>query len=966
MSTPDTDRAEIALGLALTPEGRFRLARAVAEGSGAGFVAARVAARLEAAFAESPGAGLLHLGGRELGSALPPSLSYGRELARVFFRELCVCGADDLQQIVPTRGVSPAKHLVSPDATAQGSGVALAAPAAELARLSLGAPPMPGAEYLDADTLLLAWAEMEGALRCELEAHGGDVGAWVQGLGPGWRTVGRVCFHLAENKQDVERPFAFLATYARELNAAARVQHVPLARSLQEYAGAGDKPKLLNLLEPVQRAAERSEIIRGMLSSRSIYRPLAWTAKDAYAFLRDVPVFEESGVVVRVPDWWRRRAAARPQVSVRVGGGPPTGLGVRSLLEFDLRVTLDGADLSEDEMRDLLEGGSGLRLLRGRWVEVDAARLREVLEHWRRVEREADEDGLSFIDGMRLLAGVSRVGAGDGLEPETLASWSEVSAGAWLSEMLARLQRPEEGCGLDPGDVLRGTLRPYQREGVAWMRLLAALGLGGCLADDMGLGKTVQVLALMLLLDRRRSPSEKVFRLRNTPRRGVLLQNARPAYEEGLPEVPGPHLVVMPASLLGNWRAEIARFAPSLRTLTAHRSAMPPDQLKELEAGALDGVDAVLTTYATLSRLGWMTERAWGLVVLDEAQAVKNPGTRQSRSVKRLKSHARLALTGTPIENRLSDLWSLFDFLCPGLLGSAAAFDKQVKAMESDAGRGFAPLRALTRSYILRRLKSDKRIIADLPDKVEVRDYCGLTETQAALYEQAVADLQETLESTDGMARRGAVLASILRFKQICDHPSLWLGDGSFEPARSGKLRRLVAICEEIAARQERLLVFTQFREMCDPLARALGDVFGRPGLVLHGQTPVGQRPHLVERFQASDGPPFFVLSLRAGGTGLNLTAASHVVHFDRWWNPAVENQATDRAYRIGQKKNVLVHKLVCRGTVEEKIDALIAERSALAEELLAGTGEAWLTELDGEELLRVVSLDLASAMEES
>ena len=315
------------------------------------------------------------------------------------------------------------------------------------------------------------------------------------------------------------------------------------------------------------------------------------------------------------------------------------------------------------------------------------------------------------------------------------------------------------------------------------------------------------------------------------------------------------------------------------------------------------------------------------------------------------------------MENRLSDLWSLFDFICPGLLGSAKAFGQFAKSLAAREEKQYGPLRALIRPYILRRLKTDRKIIADLPEKTEVRAFCPLTKVQAALYQQSVEELSEKLGNVDGIRRRGVILAFIVRFKQICNHPSQWLGTGEYAPAQSGKFQRLRELCEEIAARQEKALIFTQFREVAAPLSGFLEAVFRRPGLTLHGGTAVKQRRSLIDEFQKDDGPPFFVLSLKAGGTGLNMTAATHVIHFDRWWNPAVEYQATDRAYRIGQKKNVLVHKFICRGTIEDKIDSLIEEKKGLAQDLLEDGGEKMLTEMSNEELLRFVSLDIRSAL---
>jgi non-specific serine/threonine protein kinase len=521
-----------------------------------------------------------------------------------------------------------------------------------------------------------------------------------------------------------------------------------------------------------------------------------------------------------------------------------------------------------------------------------------------------------------------------------------VSAGGWLRETLERLRNPDTAAEFDPNEHLNARLRPYQATGVKWLWLLQSLGLGACLADDMGLGKTIQVIALLLRL-KHEKPDAKL--------RGG--------------KAPAPSLIVAPASLLANWKNELTRFAPTLRAGFLHPSETPPDEWRDAACAEkfLAGLDVILTTYGQAARVEWVAAREWRLVILDEAQAIKNPGARQTRAIKRLHAGARIALSGTPVENRLGDLWSLYDFLNPGLLGTAPEFTRCMKAMQSALPPDFAPLRRLVRPYLLRRLKTDRSIISDLPDKTEVNAWCPLAKKQAALYESSVRDLAEKLEAVEGIQRRGLVLAFLMRFKQICNHPSHWLGDGAFAPEDSGKFLRLTELCEEIASRQEKAIIFTQFREMTGPLAARLREVFGRPGLVLHGSTPVKERQQLVADFQRDDGPPFFVLSLKAGGTGLTLTAASHVIHFDRWWNPAIENQATDRAFRIGQKKNVLVHKFVCRGTIEERIDALISEKKALAESVLGAEGgaETLFTEMSNDELLRFVALDLKSTVGE-
>ena len=468
-----------------------------------------------------------------------------------------------------------------------------------------------------------------------------------------------------------------------------------------------------------------------------------------------------------------------------------------------------------------------------------------------------------------------------------------------------------------------------------WLYLLTQLGLGACLADDMGLGKTIQVLSLLL----------------------VLKHEAKARRQ--------PCLLVAPASLLANWAAEVARFAPSLDAIVAHPSAAPDEKLKSDGADNLADVDLVITSYGYLARLPWLSSAAWRMVVLDETQAIKNPSAKQTRAVKQLQAEVRIALTGTPIENRLGDLWSIFDFLNPGLLGSSKQFSAFVKHLADRPHNSYGPLRDLVRPYILRRLKTDKSIIADLPDKTEVKTFCPLSRKQAALYQQAVRDSSKPARRCRRHQAPGH-RAGLSHAVETDLQPSIAVARRRrMDGGGSGKLARLRDIAEVIAAKQEKALIFTQFKEVTTALQAFLGSVFGQPGLVLHGETPVKQRKDLVRQFQDDDNVPFFVLSVKAGGTGLNLTAASHVIHFDRWWNPAVENQATDRAFRIGQNKNVLVHKFICRGTVEEKIDQMIEFKKQLAGDFLSAGADTLLTEMKDAELLKLVALDLNAAMKE-
>ena len=803
---------------------------------------------------------------------------------------------------------------------------------ADCAHWILTAPPMQGGEYLCEEILQRIWERLDGWVR-ESVASAGGLTAFLRDRARKWHQVGRVCFHLAENRNDEARPFAFMATYGSGFGAAGRLKHLPLRKALEQYAGAKNRAALIKLLAPVQQAAETCDWVKDLVDSGDVYRPMAWSPARACRLLRSAPELEASGLSVRLPNWWRRRP--RPQVSVTVGTRSPSKFGLDAMLDFNVEVALGDDSLSSEELESLLDGEDDLVLLKGQWVELDRDKLREAIKHWNALQRRAEGGEISFIEGMRLLAG-----APADLRQEERADderhWVRVAPGDAMREILAGLRQPGALDAVEIADALHGTLRPYQHDGLSWLRFLTRLGLGACLADDMGLGKTIQVLALLL---------------------GERREQAEP---------PGaPSILVVPASLLGNWRDEAVRFAPSLKLRLLHPAETDRQTLADIEAAPeahLADTDLVVTTYAMLVRQSWLAEVSWRLVILDEAQAIKNPATRQSRAVRKLPAAARIALTGTPVENRLSDLWALFDFLNPGLLGSLKVFRSFVKDLQAREENPFAPLRRLVGPYILRRLKTDREIISDLPEKTETARYCHLTRLQVKLYGQVVRTMQRDMESTVDIARRGVVLRSLLRLKQVCNHPSQLAGDGEYRPADSGKFLRLADICQELAERQDKVLVFTQFREIIDPLAEHLATIFGRSGLVLHGATGVRERRVLVDRFQDDDGPPFFILSLKAGGVGLNLTAASHVIHFDRWWNPAVENQATDRAFRIGQRRNVLVHKFMTTGTVEERIDEMIAEKQKVADDILAGDSEVNLTDLSDEALLELVRLDVTRA----
>src|SRR6266849_2508308 len=895
-------------GLRLSPHGRL----SVEEQDDGSEIDAAASIRLIDAFARGTGYGLVWLGAAEVGQALPPLFVWWRDFAALYVGSLCLHAS----------GLEAEERVKLP--------IIPAPTAAELSSLVLTAPIMAGAEYLTEDVLLALWDEMERAFAASLAAAKVGLQAFLTNLNRAWNLVGRVHFNLAENRRDPDQPFAFMATYTTRLSAQAKAQHVPLGQALREYAGAANRDKLLSLLLPVQRAAEHCAWLKPMIDAGDIFHQLRWGPTEASRFLESAPELENAGVVVRMPVSWRANRPARPHVNATVGSRAHSAVGLAGLLDFQIGVMLDGEPLTEVEVATLLAGTENLVLLRGQWVEVDRARLQRTMEQFHAAEELAARNGLTFAEAMRMLAGAA-VTRDDPAATDT--DWARVNAGPWLEQTLKELRAPD-GDGVDPGSALRGTLRPYQKAGTRWMHLLAGLGLGACLADDMGLGKTIQVLSLLLV-------------------------------EQAHSAKPRPSLLVAPASLLANWAAEIEKFAPCLTAVIVHPSMMPAEQVKAFSAEQASDYDLAITSYGSLLRIPMFAEADWRFVILDEAQAIKNPNARQTKAAKALKARARIALTGTPVENHFGDLWSIFDFINPGLLGNAKQFTRYTKRLAERTHNPYGPLRELVRPYILRRMKTDKSVIADLPDKTEIKALCGLSRRQAALYGQAVEELARSLEGSAGIQRKGLVLAMLMRLKQVCNHPSLWLNDNVWAEEDSGKWARLREIAEVVAARQEKMLVFTQFREMTGPLATFLGQIFGRTGMVLHGETAVKNRKTLVQRFQDDEAVPFFVLSLKAGGTGLTLTAASHVVHFDRWWNPAVENQATDRAFRIGQKKNVLVHKFICRGTVDEKIDTLIDSKQGLSDELLTDADEINLTEMTNDDIMRMVSLDLNAAMKE-
>jgi SNF2 family DNA or RNA helicase len=669
------------------------------------------------------------------------------------------------------------------------------------------------------------------------------------------------------------------------------------------------------LLAGLGRASRLFPLIDAALhEARPASLPL--DTEEAYRFLKhQAPLLRAAGFGVQLPGWV---GAARLGVRLTTRSTTPTdpmaatsgsGFSLDDLVQFQADLALGDDIISAEELAELARLKVPLVRIRGQWVELDDRQLAAALKFM-----ESPRQGT--ITGREVLTEVIH---GDGDLPLT-----HLEADGALGDLLSG-RADQRLSPIPTPNTLTATLRPYQERGLAWLSFLDQVGLGAVLADDMGLGKTIQVLALL-------------------------------AAERAGEHRPPPTLVVAPMSLVGNWRRETERFVPSLRTYVHHG---PERRRGDDFRSAVATSDLVITTYGTATRdRELLADVRWARIVCDEAQAIKNSATKQATAVRNLPANGRVALTGTPVENRLGELWSIMEFANPGLLGSAATFRRRFADPIEDGNdpEAAAALKRATQPFILRRLKTDRTIISDLPEKQEIKVWCNLTPEQASLYQATVDDMLDKIANAEGIERRGLVLATMTKLKQACNHPAHLLKDGSALPGRSGKLARLEEILDELLSEGDKALVFTQYAEFGSLLQPYLAAHIGRPVLWLHGGVPKKRRDQLIERFQHDDEPTVFLLSLKAAGTGLNLTAANHVIHVDRWWNPAVEDQATDRAFRIGQRRDVQVRKFICIGTLEERIDAMIERKKALAETIV-GTGEDWLSELSVAELREVISL---------
>ena len=818
-----------------------------------------------------------------------------------------------------------------------------------ISTLLSSAPFCIGSENLTADWLKNLWGLLNGVFAREIASYDGTVAMYLAEKDSHLKVAEKIFFHIVENKADENYPFAFLATYSTK-DKNEKIIHVPLKYALTEYKNNRDK--ILDLLACLNRAGDACPLIEEFVEKGEMFHPLKLKSGEAWEILKSIPQIEETGIVCRIPDWWKKKKH-HAGVNVQLGEKRKSLLGLDSIIDMQGFLEVDGLVLSKEDVNDLLKQTEGLALIKGKWIEVNHEKLQKLLS-----EMEKYSGDISLLEAIKLSGQVTEENA-DNADGEI-----SVSNGQWLKSIFDQLRTPPK---IQLPQHLNATLRPYQNTGYSWLSAMSSFGFGACLADDMGLGKTLQILTLLESIYEK-NPTAKI-------------------------------LLIVPASLIGNWLKECEKFTPELPVKVLHGSAgkkspatgvpanapvgtvtpaectsnAPVDVSAEGIAGVANSTPAVgvsdnftfsflnITTYGMTGRLESLKSIKWDKIILDEAQAIKNPLSKQTKNIKALSASGKIALTGTPVENDLSNLWSLFDFLDKGLLGTSMEFKNFTKTL-SENPSGYAKLKKMISPFMLRRLKTDKAIISDLPEKNEITDYISFSKKQTVLYKKYVDELEKKLEKAkfESIERKGLVLSSLMKLKQICNHPDQFLGMENYDESDSGKFEMLRQICQTIYEKRERVLIFTQFKEITGKLDDFLAEIFGTRGFVLHGGTTVKKRTQMVEEFQSEKYIPYMVLSVKAGGTGLNLTNANHVIHFDRWWNPAVENQATDRAFRIGQTKNVMVHKFVCKGTIEEKIDELIESKKQLAKNVIGETsGESWISEMSNDELFNLLKLEV-------
>lgn len=831
----------------------------------------------------------------------------------------------------------------------------------EIIELTKTMPNLDGCEYLNVKWIKILWDNLQLHLNNSINTFNGNIYDYLSSLNKTFETPGNINFYLTidENYNDTF-PFTLMVKYDKCVHCINNSSFhssdkFPLKNIFTEYEN--DPDSINYLLSPLYNLSLESDFIRNLIDSKEIFNPIKLSADNAFIFLNEISLYKKLGINCFVPDFYDEFSNSFSMLfnidnnitnSININKIEQSStLNINSIIDFNINLMLGDKKISEEEIKKFLAQKEGLKIIDGKWIKIDHYELNKLLLLYSDLKNFSHSNNLSFIDVLNLKMNTDKK-----LKTINTACNIKININDYLNSLVEKLNLIKNACIniYDPNHYL--PLRPYQEEGVNWLYMMKNLNLGACLADDMGLGKTLEVLALLTYVK---------F---NTP-----IKNNREK-----------SLLILPASLIENWRSELSRFTPWLKYYIIHPSENKNlfsnnditsdntdehnNMLKDSYTNIFTDYDLIITTYGMVSKYKFFREITWDSLILDEAQAIKNPCTKQTKAIKQLKSNFRIAMTGTPIENHLSDLWSIFDFLNKNLLSTFNNFCTYIKYLKSN-DTNYDSLRKIINPFILRRVKTDKSIISDLPKKIEIKTYTTLSKKQIILYNDVVKELQNKLllsnkDTTDkkNIYRSGVILSTITKLKQICNHPDQYLKKKEFFPNYSGKYTLLKELFETIFENKEQVLIFTQFKEMTKPIKNFLENTFNTEGLVLNGEIPINKRNSLIDKFgNKNNYIPFIVISLKTGGIGLNLTTANHVIHFDRWWNPAVENQATDRAFRIGQEKNVMVHKFITKGTIEERIDTLIEGKIKLSNDIIPNIQEKWITEMNDKEILDMFKL---------
>lgn len=760
------------------------------------------------------------------------------------------------------------------------------------------APYIIGSENICKKWLIDLFNKLNEIFYDEINDFDGSTSEYFQKRNRNIQIPSRIYFHLVENTKSNEYPFAFLATYTALKDN--RIVYYPLKYALEEFKN--DKKRLNKLISSITDVSKDSSFIKKLVDKGEIFHPLNFSEEDAFTFLKELVIYENNGIVCRIPNWWVTRDSSN-KISIDLQEKIQEGMGFMNpyaIITLAPSMIYNGIEITKAEIMQLLNQNEGLAHIKGKWIENNHQKLEELLENYEYYS----QDGSSLSEILQIISGIKESECNNKIV-------IEFARKDWLKQFINKQFFSVNENVI--GSNFKGKLRPYQFDAFKWLYGMNKLNFGVCLADDMGLGKTIEVLSF---LDKYKEENGK----------NVLL--------------------IVPASLIENWKHEIKKFTPKLDYFVLKGN-------KNITNGKSNSF-LTITTYQTAAKSDYLDTINWDLIILDEAQAIKNYETITTRKIKSLKSRMRIALTGTPIENNLLNLWSIFDFINPGLLGTRKQFKEFSKTLETDVEQ-FKNLKVLIEPFILRRLKSDKSIINDLPEKIETDVYINLTKNQIILYKNRIDELEQQMNASKSeFEAKGKVLNAIMSLKQICNHPSQYLGKMDYQLEESGKFVELKNICENIFEKREKVLVFTQFKEIIPALNNMLKDIFKIEGYCIDGDTTLSVRDKYVNSFQ-NDDIPYMILSVKTGGVGLNLTAAQNVIHFDRWWNPAVEDQATDRTYRIGQKENVSVFKFITADTIEEIINEMLKVKKDLADKYINSVDGNVMNKLSSQEILKTL-----------